>query len=71
MNELFFPRSALALYAKRLAAFQAEVEAAGRTLLSDTLDRSAFGVTLSRLYLSLFFLGPLSLFAAYDASSPE
>ena len=71
VNELFFPRSALALYAKRLAAFQEEVEAAGRTLLSDTLDRSAFGLRLSRLYLSLFSLGPLSLFAAYDASRPE
>ncbi len=71
VNELFFPRSALALYAKRLAAFQEEVESAGRTLLDDTLDRSAFGMRLSRLYLSLFSLGPLSLFAAYDASSPE
>ena len=71
VNELFFPRSALALYAKRLAALQEEVEAAGRTLLSDTLDRSSFGLRLSRLYLSLFSLGPLSLFAAYDASHPE
>ncbi|MGC8530207.1 MAG: FUSC family protein [Leptospirillia bacterium] len=71
VNELFFPRSALALYAKRLSALQAEVEAAGRTLADDSLDRGAFGVTLSRLYLSLSSLGPLSLFAAYDAARPE
>ena len=71
VNELFFPRSAMGLYGKRLAALQEDVEAAARLLAGEALDRSAFAARLPRLYFSLLSLGPLSLFASYDATSPE
>lgn len=70
VNELFFPRSAVGFYARKIRHLKDQVEGAAETIFGEIPGREVLEGIRTRLYVDLFALGPLALFASYDSSNP-